>query len=236
MRLITLLTVFLIHFLFVTEVQAYVPPATFIESESMKLHNTLKNITLDGVVNDLRTQPETHYKESLHLDFLTGKLTATYVSDSEPLGTYEGSVKEIHRLGKFLITLSMDPSDNRFRQAMAELNIVPTEKTEVSLERIGHLTTWKWGTNPSVQFLKDEFLPTDYQSGTGQTAEEVFVAEYTSSASAIRVPKSAILKLQGKDAFRYTVKAVRVNQSNKFVANPFALKSPSAKDWVTLVR
>ena len=215
---------------------AYVPPVSFILSEAEKAHDAVKTIVMEGIVTDLRNQ--TSLRELVRIDFVTGNLSVAYFNGNEPEGTYESHVKDIHRLGKFWITLGIDPSAARFKQALQELNALPTEKTEAILNRMGDVVTWSWGEDPVVQFVKDDFFPADYLSGgKGTSSEEILISEYTSPSSSVRVPKTVILKFKGKDTYRFDVKSVKINQVLKFTANAGnTLKSPLAKDWVTLVR
>jgi hypothetical protein len=215
---------------------AYVPPVSFILSEASKSHETVKTLVMEGKITDLRSN--TAIREVLRLDFTTGRLSAAYFTENEPEGVYDSTVKDIHRLGKFWITLGMDPSQARFKQALQELNALPSnEKTEAKLWRIGNNVTWLWGEDPAVQFFKDDFLPAAYATGgVGPTGQEIAVAEYTSSASSVRVPKTVSIKFQGKEIYRYEVKSVKLNQTLKFNQAASPLKSVIAKDWVTLVR
>jgi len=214
---------------------AYIPPPSFILEEAAKAHDSLKTIAMDGVITDL--QDQSTLKESLKIDFVKGKMLATYSTDSEAIGNYESSLSNLHRFGKFWITLGVDPSQSRFRQALQELNVVPNEQTEAKLMRIGKVVTWGWGADPSIQFLKDEFLPIFYQTGEGTPASQaILLSDYTSSSFAVRAPKEVVIALQGKDAFRFEMKSIKINQTFKFQPAPGGLKSRLAKDWATLVR
>jgi hypothetical protein len=225
----------LLALLFSTQASAYVPPVSFIISEAMKSHESIKTIVMEGKITDLRNQMVLN--EVLRIDFTSGHLSASYSSDKTPEGSYDSTMSGIHRLGKFWITLGMDPSSVRFRQALSELNAMPTEKTEAKLWRVGSTVTWMWGEAPVVQFVKDDFLPADYLSGgAGPSGQEILINEYTSSASSTRVPKTVFIKFQGKEVYRFDVKSVKINQALKLQASGNTLKSSMAKDWVTLVR
>jgi hypothetical protein len=246
------LKLFLSATLFIsTGARAYIPPASFILSEALKTHEHVKTLVLDGSITDLRNQ--TAVREILRIDFATGRLSGAYFNGTESVGTFESHVKDVHRLGKFWINLAMDPSHVRFYEALRELNAVPEETPEtqtvdktsdqtavkngVRLIRVGPHIAWSWGTDPVIAFIEDEFLPLEYQTGMGTTSNEgILLSDYTSSSSDTRVPKTVLIRLQGKDIYRYDVKSVKLNQTLKFNGAPTALKSPIAKDWVTLVR
>jgi hypothetical protein len=220
-------------------------------SEALKTHSDIKTIVLEGTITDLRNQ--TAVRETLRIDFATGRMSAAYFNGAEPVGIYENHVKDVHRLGKFWINLAMDPNHVRFHEALRELNAVPVETSEaeatdittdktdlkngVKLLRVGSHIAWSWGPDPVIAFIEDEFLPLEYQTGMGTTSNEgILLNEYTSSSSDTRVPKTVLIRLQGKDIYRYEVKSVKLNQTLKFNNAVVALKSPIAKDWVTLVR
>jgi hypothetical protein len=214
---------------------AYIPPISFILSEAAKSHEGIKTIVMEGKITDLKTNAT--LKEMLHVDFSSGRLHVAYFNDVEPEGAYDSTVKDVHHLGKFWM-LGMDPSSARFRQALAELNVLPNnDKVEAKLSRSSGEVTWAWGEDPKVQFVKDDFLPADYITGESSPAsQEILISDYTSSASSTRVPKTVVLRFQGKDTYRFEVKNVKINSVLKFQAPADTLKSAMAKDWVTLVR
>jgi hypothetical protein len=149
-------------------------------------------------------------------------------------------LRDLPRFGKFLITLALEPNQNRFKQALHELGVTPTEKTETKLSRNNGVVTWMWGDNPKIELIKDEFLPSRYvMDEGGSNAQEVTINEYTgASSTAFRIPKLIWIKLQGKELFRYDMKSTKINQKLKW-SNDKALtsvKSQSAKDWTSLVR
>ena len=213
---------------------AYIPPASFILREASKAHDTVKTLFMEGKVTDLRSHATV--KELLQIDFNSGRLSASYSNETSGEEGYESNLKSIHRLGKFWLIFGLDSNLRRINQTLEELNVLPSEKTEVKLQKIGTQVNWAWGENPIIHILKDDFLAAAYLSSgaNGTTAEEIWISEYT--ASAIRVPKTLFFRVQGKDTFRFDIKTAKINQKLKFNPNSSLIKSEIAKEWVMLVR
>jgi hypothetical protein len=106
---------------------------------------------------------------------------------------------------------------------------------EVSLARVGRTVTYAWGSDPRVQFLKDEFLPVAYDAG-GSVGQGITIGDYATGTS-VHVPKTVWIKQADKNIYRFDLKSVKTNaQAAKFQAATTAVESPLAKDWVNLVR
>ena len=220
--------------IFAISARASVPPPAFILSQAAKSHDGIKTLALEGRITDVRTNEV--FKEIMKIDFKTGRVVCSYLSATDQaLGGLETQLKDIHRLGKFWLGVALDPNTVRFHQALQELNAVPQEKTEARLSRIGTQVTWAWGEESVIQFLKDEFLAFDYQTGgTGPNGQEILLKDYASSA--VRVPRNAYVKLQGKDVYHFELKALKTNQILKYPSSLTPVSDSSAKEWTMLVR
>ncbi|MBC7397878.1 MAG: hypothetical protein H7333_10590 [Bdellovibrionales bacterium] len=216
------------------QAQASLPPPTFILSQVLKSHESIKTLALEGRITDLRTNQV--FKEILKIDFESGRVHASYLSATdEAWGGVETRMRDLHRLGKFWLGVAIDPNNSRFRQALQELNVLPHEKTETRLSRIGTQVNWAWGDDPVIQVQKDEFLAADYQSGgTGPAGQEIFLKDYV--AAAVRVPRNVFLKFQGKDIYHYELKGVKANQPLKYPNSVIPSAQAPVKEWTMLVR
>ena len=226
---------FIFAFFAAVPAQAYTPPTGYILNQALKNRESLKEINFEGKVTDLKRNYS--FKEKVQINFLSGKVSLSYLGASdEALGATQTTLENLHRLGKFWFGVALDPNGPRFKKDLEELNAIPHEKSVANLTRIGNKVMWSWGDECTIQFYKDEFLASDYQAGIGDSAEEIFLKEYTSSGAAVRVPRTVLIKQKGKDDFSFELKALKLNTLTKEPLVQAPLNSPSVSEWTALVR
>jgi hypothetical protein len=218
-----------------SEAVAYSPPPAFILARALKDRKGLRSIEWSARITDTKSQAV--FKEHLRVDFPSGRILATYSGPSdEPWGSHEADPSSLSRLGRFWITVGLDPSGARVRSALSELGVLPDEATESKLIRIGKSVTWGWGGEMRILFGKDSFLPTGYFSRPDPGTESVQTENFVLSGNQLQVPKTVVVTT-GTSSYRFEIRSVKVDVPNK-VAPAAQGKSDHAlvKGWVTLVR
>lgn len=225
----------LLGLIFSFSAQAYTPPTGFILNQMLKNREALKELSFVGTVKDLKRNAV--FKESVYINFQSGKVTLTYLSaNDDQAGVVHTSLGEIHRLGKFWFGVALDPNVARFRKALEDLNALPTEKSVANLSRLDSVVTWSYGEESLIQFYKDEFLAADYQSGVGESLNEVYFKEYSKTGSTVRIPKVALIKEKAQDLFSFELNSMKINTPIEVAAEPSAVTSASVQEWIKLVR
>ncbi len=225
----------ILSFFPVLEAVAYSPPPAFILARSIKDRKGLRSIEWSARITDTKSQA--FFKEQLRVEFPSGRLIATYSGPSdEPLGSHEADPSTLSRLGRFWITVGLDPNGARVRSALSELGVLPEENLESKLIRIGKSIAWGWGEQQRVLFGKDTFLPTGYFSRTDAGLESVQVESFMLSGNQLQVPKTVDVS-SGANTYRFEIRSVKVDVSNKSAsASQGRPENTSVKGWVTLVR
>jgi hypothetical protein len=208
--------------------QAYSPPASFILGQLLKGREKIKTIDLEGRFSSPATGGM--IKESLRIDFPTGKVLAIYTSESgESLGAKVTKIQDLHALGRAWIGLGMDPFGNRMRVTLEDLGVYPQETQEVKIDRIGSHVVWVWGDENHLKVLKDEFLFAGYQDAD----HELDVRDFTAKTGSLRLPKTVYIK---NGDYTYELKAFRLNATTKTPPSLTPIQSPAVREWVELVR
>jgi hypothetical protein len=219
----------------VSEAVAYSPPPAFILSRALKDRKGLRSIEWSARITDTKSQLA--FKEHLRVEFPSGRVFATYSGPSdEPWGSHEADPSTLSRLGRFWITVGLDPNGVRVRAALSELGVLPEETTESKLIRIGKSVAWSWGEQTRVLFGKDTFLPMGYFSRSDSGPESVQIDNFMLSGNQLQIPKSVGVTA-GASGYRFEIRSVKVDVPNKAAPVPQGkTEIASVKGWVALVR
>ncbi len=214
---------------------AYVPPAGFVLGHTVSQRSGLKSIEWTAKVTDLNSKSV--FKEALRIDFQSGKVTAIYSSPSdEPLGSIQTSIASLHRLGKFWLGISLDPSMSRVKEALLELNVLPAEGEEAKLGRSKGKPVWFWGNESRIEFEKDEFNPISYQGGADATSDGVFFDGFAIASAKAKAPKLVRVRTQTFDTYQFELKSIKTDSPLKEKMQASTLQQAAVKEWVSLVR
>ncbi len=185
--------------------------------------------------------PAVMFKETLRVDYSTGKVQISYFSPSdEPLGAVETTLARLSPFGRFWLVIALDPDAVRVRAALGELRVSPKAIQEVRLSRIEQKVTWGWMSpgDPiaEIDFQKDEFAPLRYREGL--KLDGVTVRSFAIPGATAKVPKLVEVRHAGRDqAFQFELKSIKADtpaKKEKFEAAP--IESSAVKEWVQLVR
>ena len=225
---------------------AYVPQAGFVLNHALGERSGLKNLEWTAKITNhyskLKNPEEgdSVFKETLRVDFTTGKVQMTFTSPSDqPLGAVQTTLAKLSRFGKFWLVVSLDPNSSRVKSALEDLLILPTSDQEARLSRVNGKVTWGWGSSgdpvSEVDFEKDEFLPLRFQSG--QELEGVVFESFAMASATAKVPKTAGVRLSGVSrAFEFELKSIKTDSPAKEKFGESPLESSGIKDWIKLVR
>ncbi len=215
---------------------AYLPPAGFVLGHSVTERAGLKSLEWTARVTDLKNRSV--FKEVLKLDFIAGKLSATYLSPTdEPLGAIEGPIHLINKLGRFWLCVSLDPNIARVKSALETLKVLPAEVEETRLERVGNQIAWVWGVDSLIGFEKDEFTPLLYRESQDVKSDSVLFQGFAMAAANSKVPKNVLVHAKGEDLFSFELKSIKTNglQGKEKPTGP-APQLPAVREWISLVR
>jgi hypothetical protein len=213
---------------FATSASAYSPPAPFILGKVLKEREKLKTVELEGRFSSPTSNG--WIKESLRIDFTTGKVIAIYSSEAgESLGAKVTKVQDLSVMGRAWIGIGLDPFGNRMRVTLEDLGVYPEEDTSVSIDFVGSNPVWVWGKTSRLKILKDEFLFAGYQSAD----QNIEVTAFTAKTGGVRLPKTVVLE---KSNFTYELKGFRLNAAVKASQGLTPIHSEAVREWVELVR
>jgi hypothetical protein len=217
---------------------AYLPPAGFVLGHAVTARAGLKSLEWTAKVTDLKNRAV--FKETLRLDFVAGKVSASYQSPTdEPLGSIQGPIALINKLGRFWLCVSLDPNIARVKSALETLHVLPAEAEEARLERIGSQVAWAWGVDALIGFEKDEFSPLIYRETLDPKSDSVQFQGFAIASANSRVPRNVLVRSKGEDAFSFELKSIKTDSpapKEKEKIAGAAPQLPSVKDWVSLVR
>jgi hypothetical protein len=221
----------LLSFPAVSVSSAYSPPAPFVVSRSIRERKGLRSVEWGGKVTDQRTKSV--FKESMRIDFASGKIGLQYFSPSdEPLGGVQTDLGSLSKLGRFWLTVTLDPNIQRVRAALEALGVLPGEETETRLQRIDANVAWSYGDAAKILFLKDEFRPLAYLG----TEERVVFESFLLSGKALQVPKAVRIGPSTGEWYRFELKSVKVDVPQKGSWATTPVEAPQVKEWISLVR
>jgi hypothetical protein len=210
---------------------AYSPPAHFVLSRSIKERKGLRSVEWGGKITDQRTK--TVFKESMRIDFASGRVVLQYFTPSdEPMGGMQTDLGSLSKLGRFWLTVTLDPNSQRVRAALEALGVLPGEETETRLQRIDANVAWSYGDAAKILFLKDEFRPLAYLG----TEERVVFESYLLSGKSLQVPKSVRIGPSTGEWYRFELKSVKVDVPQKGAWPTTPVEAPQVKEWISLVR
>ena len=214
---------------------AYVPPSSFVIHHAVHERLGLRNLEWTAKVTDVRTKSV--FLETLRVDFGSGKVQFQFETPGgDPLGGAIGSLKAGSRLSKFWLTVALDPNEARVIEALLELGVPPGEHVEASFARSGTTVTWAWGEVSRIQFQKDEFVPLSYEVRNDTPSDALVFKSFASASAKARVPKQALVRVEGKDAFEFELKSIKTDTSFKDKLSQATLQLPLLKEWISLVR
>jgi hypothetical protein len=229
------LRLILISFFLTSTAMAYVPPASFILTHALKDRKGLSSVEWSAKVTQLKSQAV--FKENLRVDFASGRIQIQYLSpNDEVLGGIHTTLNELHGLGKVWLLIGMDPNSARVRNALTEMSLLPKLDTEARLTREGSRVAWTWGSGALIHFLKDEFYPISYESGSAPTDDQIVFESFASTGAQVHVPKSVKIRAESIDAYRFDLKSVKVDVASKTNYPQGPINSIAVKEWVSLVR
>jgi hypothetical protein len=214
-----------------TSALAYIPPPQFILDRVLKSREGLKSLELVADVVDV--QRNVRFRETLRLDFVGGRFWTVTTDDAGTLSSSKfGKLTELQGMGQAWIEIGIDPSQYRFREALQQHDVWPTDKTEPKLVRDGTKISWAWGeSDHEIRIQKDHFVWAGY---TDNKKNELQVKDQA------RFPRVIAIKERGQDKFQYTLRGFKINAPVKWnTTNLVPPQGPlvdSIKDWVDLVR
>ena len=225
----------LIAFFWMSEAFAYVPPPSFILARSIKDRKGLRSLEWTARITDTKSQIA--FREHLRIDFPSGRAVAHYYGPAdETWGTHEVDPSTLSRLGRFWITVGLDPNGGRVRSALSTLGVLPEETTESKLIRTGKSIAWGWGEQARVLFGKDSFLPTGYFNPSDSGSESIQFENFMLAGNQLQVPKGVVVSA-GASTYRFEIRSVKVDVPAKSTAtHPGKIEPSTVKGWVTLVR
>jgi hypothetical protein len=226
----------LLFFFFSLPALAYLPPAGFVLGHSVTERAGLKSLEWTAKITDLKNRSA--FKETLKLDFVAGKMSAVYQSPTEePLGTIQGPIALINKLGRFWLCVSLDPNIARVKSALETLRVLPAEVEETRLDRIGNQIAWVWGVDALIGFEKDEFTPLIYRETQDPKSDSILFQGFAIASANSKVPKNVIVHAKGEDLFTFELKSIKTDArpGKEKIAGP-APQLPSVKEWISLVR
>jgi len=196
----------------------------------------LKALEWTAKITDLKTR--TVFKETLKLDFVSGKLSASYQTPSdEPLGSIQGPISLVNKLGKFWLCVALDPNIARVKTALESLRVLPADVEETRLERIGTRVAWVWGVDSVIGFEKDEFTPLLYRETPDARSDMVLFQGFAIASANSRVPKTVTIRTHGEDQFVFELRSIKTDGAPaKEKGQAQAPQLPAVKEWISLVR
>ncbi len=216
---------------------AYLPPAGFVLGHSVTERAGLKSLEWTAKITELKSHSV--FKEILRLDFVSGKMSASFQSPSdEPLGSIQGPIALINKLGRFWLCVSLDPNIARVKSALETLRVLPAEMEETRLDRIGSQIAWVWGVDALIGFEKDEFTPLIYRETQDSKGDSVLFQGFAIAAANSKVPKNVMIHVRGEDLFSFELKSIKTDAlaPAKEKAPGSAPQLPAIKEWISLVR
>lgn len=225
----------LVSLFFAQEALAYSPPPSFIVGRAIKERKGLRSIEWIARITEVRSQIS--FKEHLRIEFPSGRMVANYSGPSdESWGSHESDSSALSRLGRFWISVGLDPNGARVKAALSELGVLPEETAESKLLREGKSVTWTWGDGAKILFGKDTFLPVGYSGRSEQGAEGLRFESFMLAGNHLQIPKAGAVTA-GAANYRFEIRSVKVDAPSKgFTAAPVRVEAPPAKGWVSLVR
>ncbi|MBU6153617.1 MAG: hypothetical protein KGP28_04880 [Bdellovibrionales bacterium] len=226
----------LMIFFFASPANAYLPPAGFVLGHAVTDRAGLKSLEWTAKVTDLKNRAA--FKEVLRLDFISGKISASYQSPTdEALGGIQGPISLLNKLGRFWLCVSLDPNIARVKAALETLRVLPGETEETRLERVGNQIAWMWGVDALIGFEKDEFTPLIYRENADPKADAIIFQGFAIAAANSKVPRNVLVRVKDEDLFSFELKSIKTDSpAIKEKISIAAPQLPSVKEWISLVR